>query len=124
MTFQAYSLLRVLRRCQQCEDYTIRIDPNKLEVETSSIYGHPVSASLKRYKGRLHSMLVALHKAGYLADHPAREPYYTQIPHAGWHVVQDVGRKVCAFLAKSILVPIVVSIITAYLTARISCGCR
>ena len=118
MTFQSYSLLRKLRRCQQCEDYTIRIDPNKLEVEISSIYGQPVPVSLKRYECRLQSMLTSLHEDGYLADPPKLDRYYTRVPHAGWHVVQDVGRKVCAFLAESILVPIVVSIITAYLTVR------
>lgn len=118
MTFQAYSLLRVLRRCQQHEDYEIRIDLNELKLETSNMYSPVLSASLERYEGRLHSMLTSLHESGYLVDPPDHGWYFTRVTHAGWHVFQDVSRKFCAFLAESILVPIAVSIITAYLTVR------
>lgn len=72
----------------------------------------PVEVSLKAYKTSLSSTLQYLHSEGYIEHRMT----FTQVTAKGWHYDEERFSAFCAFLAKSVLVPIVVSAVTALIT--------
>lgn len=123
MTFQAYSLLRDLRKAQTSEDNSVCIYLSALSVESGPFAYPKRTVDLSRYEGRLRSILTYLCEEGYLSCPPPRSPenfYSPSIVHPGWHITQDRTRKFLAFLGRSVLVPIIVAIITSIVTSIIA----
>ena len=119
MTLQSAFLLHKLRRAQLTEDGEVYLDLKEMTASTV----HDVNAPCKTVKLRLfrksiNSILQYLESTGYI-----QQTGYDnfQVLHSGWHTTQSFLTKLCNFLVKSILTPIVVSIITTLLTAWV-CG--
>lgn len=118
MTLQAALLLWALKRAQKHEDGEIYIN---FEKHTASpvLDANQSSKPIKLWfcKNSIKSILQHLENSGYIQQTGFE---YFQVLHYGWHTTQSFLTEVCNFLVKSILTPIVVSIITTLLTAWVS----
>ena len=110
MTLHAARLLRKLKKAQQTENNTVFIDGTGLKARTQPHNAQAcVEVSLKAYKTSLIPTLKYLDAEG-LVEYRAT---FTQVTSKGWHYRQELAWAFCAFLAKSVLVPIIVSLATS-----------
>lgn len=117
MLLQASLLLHKLKKAQQSESGTIHIDGKALKACTDSRDGlPPVEVSLSRYKSSLIPLLKLLNDNGLIEYRTT----YTQVTMKGWHYWQEQLLSFFAFLAKSIVTPIVVSVLTTLVTLWLS----
>ena len=114
MTYQAYFLLRQIRKVQLSENGRVLIDPDTKLLQT---YEGPSDKSrgidLSKKWSSVPSTLQYLVDNGYATVKVHR---YYKLTHAGYHYTQTIISSVCSFLIKSIGVPIGVSILTTLIT--------
>lgn len=118
MTIQALSFIRKIRKAQITEHGSVYIDFDNMLASTCHTANEPcVTVSLKRYRNSARAILAYLQDLGYIKYD---RPDYVDVLHKGWHITQSFVSTLGAFLVKSILIPIVVSIITTLIAAWLS----
>lgn len=113
LTIQGRSLLRELAKVQVTEDGKIVIDT--FAMVASRYKDHTKQASLEKYDGMLNSLIDYLRKQDQICLIDTDEnnmPVY-RVRHLGFHRTQKTMFRIFEFLTKSVLVPIIVSILTA-----------
>ena len=104
MTKQARKLLKKLKEAQQLEDLAFGIDFDGLEAVTLCMDNEDVkTVDISEHGGALQ-----------MGDSGCG-----QVLHAGWHRGQILFSKFLQFLLKSVVVPIVVSFLTALITVLV-----
>lgn len=121
-SLQELRLLRLLKAVQQSEMNYVELD---FEEKTASTFQLPEasnrpprSASLSPLFPSLMPTLDALEKHDCIRLVKPNSYCIIQLTHTGWHLSQLLLWKFLCFLGKSVLVPIVVSIITTIITLR------
>lgn len=105
LTFESYKLLRAVRKMENATIFVCN-DPHYINVSS-------YTDEDDNYVTKQH-VVDFLVQQGYL-DQRGRFLFVT---HRGWHVSEITLNKFLAFCGRSILVPILVSIVTAYLVSR------
>ena len=110
MFYQAFVLLKKLKKAQQELDREIFIDYEKNTVSTVHDGTQSfVTVDLQKF-GAPRSVLDYLEKEGYINKKPYGD--YFSVTSYGWYYFQITFNKFCAFMFHSVVVPIFVSIIT------------
>ena len=115
MTFRAAKLLKLLKQAQMYPDAHLGIDFDEMTAKTiHPLGGDFQEVSLRGFGTSLLSTLDYLEDKEYIVyDYPGGEAY---VKHEGWHRTEEIISAFCAFLAKSVLVPVIVSVITTLVT--------
>lgn len=117
MTIQARKLLKYLKKAQAKPDGTIYIDFDEMTASEVHHQGEPFAEiSLMKYSHSINSVLQYLKDNGYI-DYSSLG--HAKVLHAGWHLKQTDFASFPKFLFKSVLVPIVVSVIAAAVTTLV-----
>ena len=117
MTKQARKLLKKLKEAQQLEDLAFGIDFDGLEAVTLCMDNEDVkTVDISEHSGALQTTLDYLDGQGYIE---MGDSGCGQVLHAGWHRGQILFSKFLQFLIKSVVVPIVVSFLTALITVLV-----
>ena len=117
MTKQARKLLKKLKEAQQLEDLAFGIDFDGLEAVTLCMDNEDVkTVDISEHGGALQTTLDYLDDQG---DIEMGDSSCGQVLHAGWHRGQILFSKFLQFLIKSVVVPIVVSFLTALITVLV-----
>ena len=124
MTIQAFFLLLILRGVQQNEGYCVEIDNMNTMVST---YGCDVSKtknrSIDKHWSSVESCIDYLCRDGYLAildETNDSGDMLIKVKHEGFHIIQYLAVRFCKTLTKSVVLPIIVSIITTLITIWIN----
>lgn len=118
MTFQARRLLKKLKKAQIEQDRIVYIDfdaMNAITVHDATQKSETVD--LRGYRKSIHSTLRYLAEQEYIEQNNFG---HVKVRHTGWHWGQTLFSRFMNFLFESIFVPIVVSLITAFLTIVLS----
>lgn len=116
MSFQSHSVLRHLRALSDgtsAQLSFVRGAPHIIRTDDHSRF-----YDYTKYRGEIASIISALVKDGYLAY--TINMYHFCLTDRGLHPHQETYTNVKSFLIKSVLVPIVVSVVTTLLTLWIT----
>ena len=116
LSVQELRLLRLLKAVQRTEDNFVRLDFDSQIAKTANSPNK--ERSVAPFSPHLVSILRDLEKQGcvrFMAPNTCRP---VQVTHAGWHLFQFSVFEFLRFLGRSVLVPIIVSIITTIITVR------
>lgn len=105
LTFESYKLLRAIRKM---ENATIFVNDDPHYINVSSYFDDNDIYVTKQHA------VDFLVKEGYLN----RDGCFLFVTHNGWHIPEITLNKFLSFCGRSILVPILVSMVTAYLVSR------
>lgn len=120
MTIQSKRLLRKIKKAQIDESGEVFVCESKDYIETAGELSDPcVRVGIPEYSTSIHSVLSYLEAQG-LIEVSGTYQVYVKATHAGWHLGQTRVTKALQFLTASIIVPIAVSAVTAFLTLWIS----
>lgn len=122
MTIQELFLLHNLRKAQQQEDQNVEIDELNSMLSTANVPDRDrIDIAMPHQWSAIDNMLHDLERHGYLEILPKEADDtsdHVHLTHRGYHPLQIWWNKFCTFLFRSILVPIIVAIVTAYLTVK------
>lgn len=120
MTYQERLFLLKLRKAQPQENQNVEIDEMCNMLSTADVPPkHQVNVKADKYWASIENMLYDLERRGYLKILPKRKDElntYIHLTHRGYHPIQTWIGMIFDFLFRSIFVPIIVAMITAYLT--------
>lgn len=110
MTIQAMCFLRKLRKAQRTENREVFLNFMNMKAITAHDGSEPYeTVELEEFRDSAMPLLRYLEGLGYI-QHNGHGTI--RVLHAGWHTTQIAVGKLISFLAQSVLIPIVVSIIT------------
>lgn len=122
MSAQECLFLLKLRKAQQQENLNVEIDEMFSLLSTAGVpEKQQVTVSAYMHQDSVENMLHDLEQRGYLQILPKGKDElnaHIHLTHRGYHPIQTWLSIVLGFLFRSILVPIVVAMITAYLTVK------
>ena len=105
LTIESYKLLRAVRKMENPTIFANR-DPHYINVSS-------YTDENDTYVTKQH-VIDFLVQQGYIDKHG----FFLFVTHHGWHIPETTWNKFMAFCGRSILVPILVSFVTAYLVSR------
>ena len=117
MTYQAYILLRQLKKVQKKEDGAIWVDEPDRKITTVVTFNDPAkSINLSKKWGSFYPTL------NYLREQNLVEKIgscHYSLTYSGYHYIQTAISSVLSFLFRSVLVPVAVSIITTLIVLKL-----
>ena len=116
MTKESLKVLETLKKVQITEDNTVYLKLEEFTARTVVEKGRPfVSVDLSEYSDRLWSILVYLAEQRLIMN-LSGDFEYIQVTHEGWCSRQAVRRERQKVLFRSVVLPVVVSLVTTLLT--------
>lgn len=112
MTVQAFCFLIRAKRVQRSKELAVRVDDGSRTMQTVSLSGKEIKASVAKVKetsSEMYPMLQYLQNKGHVIMY-GRKTF--SLTHSGFFYVQSIVSDIVSFLFKSIIVPIVVSVVT------------
>lgn len=122
MTIQSYLFLRKLKKAQITENGTVYFNEEKMTMSVEHKANEPyVDIDISKYENSIKSIVDYLRGHNLVIAPAANHGLsYVKVTHEGWRATQVQIGKLIRFLTASVLVPIVVSAITALITIWIS----
>lgn len=116
MTFEAAFFLHKLKRLQIEPDYLVNINFATFEAISWNLPAgaKPRTLSFSRYRHSIYSILSYLQGIGFLEKSTISGLYH--VTHTGWHHFDVAIRQTIAAVFKSIVLPVVVSVLTTLAT--------
>lgn len=117
MTIQAFRLLRFLKSVQISEMNLVYLDYENQKAETITAESHKeVQKAMKKYYHFLTPTLEFLANDGFIKIVHPDNYHIIQVLHPGWHYIQSLMNQLLKFIAKSVIVPILVAFFTTLIT--------
>lgn len=119
MTIQAYKFLRLIQKIQIREEYCVEFDTFSKYITTAKC--KKVEEKTAELQNNWKLCFDYLNEKGLVVVKENQNEdglFISQLTHTGFHYQEEIISRFLAFMTKSIIVPVVVSIITTIITIK------